>query len=405
MQIALGAPLRATKGLAAPEVETVYTRARELCQQIGDPLQHFAVLDGLANIHHMRADLEMAKAIINQAFTIAEQTQNPLFLARAHNGLGAALSFLGDQAAAWNQLEQGLILADSLPLRSPDLGLVFDPALDIRTHAARLLWLLGFPDYALKRGTEAVALAREQGQAASLCVPLFFAAWCRLFRGEADKARELAETLITVAIEHGFAFSSAIGLMMRGRALVQQGQLKEGLAQFRQGWTERQATGSRLNHPYNLAFLAETYGKMGQTTEGLALVTEALVVVHTTQEAWWEAELYRLKGELTLQQSRASLGQVKTSQDKSEDTNPQPLTPNVQSEAETCFLKAMDIARKQQAKSLELRAVMSLARLWQQRGKHAEARQILAEIYGWFTEGFDTKDLQEAKTLLAELSH
>jgi class 3 adenylate cyclase/predicted ATPase len=420
VQIALGAPLRETKGFAAPEVKNVCTRARELCQQIGEPVQHFAVLDGWANFHHMRGDLETAKAIINQAFPIAEQTQNPLFLARAHNGLGAALSFLGDQVAAWDQLEQGLTLADSLPLRSANVGLVFDPALDSRTHAARLLWLLGFPDHALRRGTEAVALAREQGQAATLCVPLTFAAWCHLLRGEADKARELADALIAVATEHGFAFSAGMGKMLRGRALVQQGQLEEGLILFQQGWTERQATGSRLNHPYNSAFLAETYGKMGQTIEGLTLVTEALTVVQATHEAWWAAEIYRLKGELTLQLETRDW-RLETGSSSPQASSLKPLAPmEVAREAEEYFLKAIEIAKKQQAKSLELRAVMSLVRLRQQqsqdhatrttqhgssstqhvpRTKLAEAHQMLSEIYTWFTEGFDTKDLQEAKAL------
>jgi predicted ATPase len=397
LQIALGAPLMATKGFTAPEVESVYTRARELCQQIGDPLQHFSVLDGLWSFHHMRADLEITRAIAHQALTLAHQTHNTLFLARAHNRLGTVLSFLGDQASAWDQLEQGLTLVDSQPLRSQDFILVSDPALNIRSHAARLLWLLGFPDQALKRGAEAVILAREQGQAASLCIPLTFAAWCHLFRGKADKARELADTLITVATEHGFAYHSGMGMVMLGRALVQQGQLEEGLVQFRQGWTEQQATGSRLNRPYNLAFLAETYGKMRQTTEGLSLVTEALSVVHATQEAWWEAELYRLKGQLTLQQFQVSGFKFQVA-------DLQPLTLDPQAEAEACFLKAIEIARRQSAKSLELRAATSLARLWQQQGKQHEAHKLLSDIYGWFTEGFDTKDLQETKTLLESSS-
>jgi hypothetical protein len=147
---------------------------------------------------------------------------------------------------------------------------------------------------------------------------------------------------------------------------------------------------------------------VGQVAEGFNLLDEATAVMRKTEERQYEAELYRLKGELTLQQSMASLGQVQdksqTSQNKSEVPNPQSLTPNPQTEAEECFLKAIEVARKQQAKSLELRAAMSLARLWQQQGKKAEARHLLADIYGWFTEGFDTKDLQDARALLDELS-
>jgi predicted ATPase len=169
--------------------------------------------------------------------------------------------------------------------------------------------------------------------------------------------------------------------------LAEWGQAEEGLAQIRQGLATCQAIGAGLNQSYHLALLAEAYGKAGQTEDGLATLAEALTVVDKTEERFYEAELYRLKGELTLAQSSV-----------------QSLASSVQKEAEECFWKAIEIARKQQAKSLELRAVMSLARLWQQQGKKDNARQMLAEIYGWFTEGFDTKDLQEAKVLLQQLA-
>jgi predicted ATPase len=155
---------------------------------------------------------------------------------------------------------------------------------------------------------------------------------------------------------------------------------------MRQGLAAYQAMGAEYMRPYFLALLAEAYGKGGQVEEGLSTLAEALTVVDNTGERVYEAELYRLKGELTLR------SQV-----------PSPKS-QVEEEAEECFYKAIEIARRQQAKSLELRAAMSLSRLWQQRGKRDEARQMLAEIYGWFTEGFDTKDLQEAKALLAELA-
>jgi predicted ATPase len=182
--------------------------------------------------------------------------------------------------------------------------------------------------------------------------------------------------------------------------LAEQGQLDEGLAQMREGLAARRTTGAELAQPYFLALQAEVYGKIGQEEQALSLLTEALAAVHTTGSHRQEAELYRFKGELSLQ-SR----QVKASQNKSEIASPQPLTPSPQAEAEAeaCFLKAIEIARRQSAKSLELRAVMSLSRLWQQQGKTEEARRMLAAISGWFTEGFDTKDLQEAKALLEEL--
>jgi predicted ATPase len=165
----------------------------------------------------------------------------------------------------------------------------------------------------------------------------------------------------------------------------------------------RRARETEANLPYYLALLAEVYRKAGQAEEALSTLAEALEAAHKTGERFYEAELYRLKGELTLQQSRTSLGQISG---KSRPVRRhRPLIPDLQAEAEGCFLKAIDLARRQQAKSLELRAVMSLARLWQSPRKHHEARNMLIEIYGWFTEGFDTKDLREAKALLEELHH
>ena len=172
--------------------------------------------------------------------------------------------------------------------------------------------------------------------------------------------------------------------------------MKRGLAQIRQGLATYQAIGAGIFQSYYLALLAEAYGKAGQAEEGLTALAEALAVVDKSGERFYEAELYRLKGELTLQKLSVVSSQLSV-------PNPQPLAPSPQAEAEACFLKAIEIARQQQAKSLELRAVMSLARLWQQQGKKAEAHQMLSEIYDWFTEGFDTKDLQEAKALLEVL--
>jgi predicted ATPase len=201
---------------------------------------------------------------------------------------------------------------------------------------------------------------------------------------------------MTLSTDQGFAFTLAWGTIMRGWALAEQGQGEKGIAQMRQGMAAMRATGAEVHRPCWLALLAKAYGQMGQAAEGLNVLAEALAVVDKTEEREYEAELYRLKGELSLQ-SRQVEDKSKTSQDKSEVRSPE-------SEAEECFWKAIDIARRQSAKSLELRAVIALARLWQQQGKKEEAWHMLAEIYGWFTEGFDTKDLQEAKTLLADLA-
>jgi predicted ATPase len=214
-----------------------------------------------------------------------------------------------------------------------------------------------------------------------------YATWLFQFRREEPTFHERTEALMVLSEEQGFSYSLAQGTLLRGWVLVGQGQGEEGIAQIRRGLAALQDTGAEVVRPYYLALLAEAYGKVGQTVEGLSALTEALEAVNNNRGArFYEAELYRLKGELTLQ-SKPSQGESA-----------------VEKDAEECFWDAVEIARRQQAKSLELRATMSLARLWQQQGKKAEARQMLADIYGWFTEGFDTKDLQEAKALLEELT-
>jgi predicted ATPase len=200
-------------------------------------------------------------------------------------------------------------------------------------------------------------------------------------RQEGHAAQARAEAAMTLSTEQGFPLWSAIGMILRGGTLAEQGQGAEGMAQMRQGLAIFRATGVEVGRPYFLALLAEGYRKEGQAEEGLSVLDEALVAVQSTGERWWEAELYRLKGELVLARS-------------SEDY----------AETETCFQHAIDIARHQQAKSLELRAAVSLSRLWQQQGKRHEASQLLAPIYGWFTAGIDAADLQKAKALLEELS-
>jgi predicted ATPase len=224
--------------------------------------------------------------------------------------------------------------------------------------------------------------------------------------------------LLGLAREQSFPFWLALGAFRQGWVLAEQGQDKEGIVQMHQGMAAGQAIGSALSRPWGLALLANAYGRAGQTEDGLNAVTEALTVVDKTGERCDETELYRLKGELTLQKFQVSGSTLQVSEkQKSKQQkklsvlssqlsvpNTQYPTPSTLEEAEACFRKAIEIAQQQGAKSLELRATMSLARLWQYQGKQHAARNTLSEIYGWFTEGFDTKDLQEARALLEELN-
>ncbi len=235
-------------------------------------------------------------------------------------------------------------------------------------------------------GHEALTLAQELSHPHSLAFALSIVTEVHLLRQEWQIAQERAEAVIALSTEQGFAYWWGTGTLRRGRALIEQGQGEEGIAQVCQGIAAYRATGAEATVPHFLSLLAEAYRKVEQTEEGLSVLAEALAIVDKTGECWWESGMYRLKGELTLQQVKVQGSKFKVE------------------EAEECFQKAIDIARRQSAKSLELCATVSLARLWQQQGKQKEAHQMLADIYGWFTEGFDTKDLQGAKALLDELS-
>jgi predicted ATPase/class 3 adenylate cyclase len=385
LQVALGVPLQATKGSGAAEVERVYTRARELCQQLGETPQLFPVVVGLGVFYLLRGELRTTHELAEQLLSLARRVHDPALLLQAHRAFGTSLCWRGEFIAAQMHLEQAIALYTPQLHRPHAFFYGFDPAVVLLSLAAHVLWFLGYPDQALKKSQEALTLAQELSHPHSLAFALTFTARMHHFRREAQAARESAEALLTLATEQGFAQWKAHAPLHLGEALAEQGKIEEGIAQIRQGMAAYRATGAELGRTYYLAWLAQALGKIGQAKDGLEVLTEALEVTGKTEERHYEAELYRLKGELTLQ---------------SKPSSPQSQV----EEAEACFHKAIEIARRQQAKSLELRAAMSLARLWQRQGKQHEAHQLLAEIYGWFTEGFDTKDLQEAKALLEKLA-
>jgi predicted ATPase len=387
LQIALGVPLAAVRGHSAPQVGAVYTRARELCQQVGKTPQLFVALGGLWQFYVLRAQLQPAYELGEQLLSLAQSVQDPALLPEAHRALGETLFDLGELAAAQKYLEQGVALYDPQQHRSHAFLYGLDPGVACLSFAALALWSLGYPEQALKKNHEALTLARELAHLYSLAFALNFTAWLHQLCREGPTAQEQAEAAMTLSTEQGFALLLAMGTILRGWALAEQGQGEEGITQMRQGLASWWATGAEMRRSCDPALLAEAYGKVGQAEEGLTVLAEALSAVEKTGERFYEAELYRLKGQLTLQQSGV----------RSPESG-------VQKEAEGCFRRAIEIARHQSAKSLELRAVMSLSRLWQSQGKKEEARQMLAEIYGWFTEGFDTADLQEAKALLEELA-
>jgi predicted ATPase/class 3 adenylate cyclase len=381
LQIAQGPALIATKGFAAPELEGAYARARELCRQVGETPELFPVLWGLWGFYLNRGELQTAHELAEELLNLAKRVEDPALLLQAHHALGPTLFHLGRVSPARIHLEQAIALYDPQQHRSHAFTYGgHDPGSCCRMYAARTQWLLGYPEQAVQRSHEALSLAQRIAHPFSLAHALCFAAGIHQFRREGQAVQEQAEAAMALSTEQGFASRLALGILLRGWALAEQGQGEAGIAQMRQGLAARHAIGEDVDRAYYLALLAEGYGKAGRTMEGLHVLTEALAVMDSIEEHYYEAELCRLKGALLLMHS--------AEQD---------------AEAEACFQQALAVARRQQAKSLELRAAMSLARLWQQQGKRDEARALLAPIYGWFTEGFDTADLQEAKVLLDAL--
>jgi predicted ATPase/DNA-binding winged helix-turn-helix (wHTH) protein len=412
LQITLGPLLAMTKGYGAPEVGTVYARALDLCQQIGETPHLFWVLMGLFAFYGLRGELQTARQLAQQSLHVAQSAQDSVLLMHAHGTLGTCLYCAGEFAAARVHAEQAIILADLQQHRPSAMSQGLDPEVRARSVASWILWTLGYPEQARRRNHEALALARELSNWHTLAFALNNAVVLHRYCKEWQAAQVLAEELIALATEQGLPLFLAQGKFYWNWTLAEQGQ-EEGITQMHQNLAARRATGMELGQPCLLTLLAESYGKVGRAEEGLNVLAEAFAVMGKTGESDDEVEMYRLKGTLTLQ-AKTTQGQVenksKTRDGQVEDNpqvaNLQSLAPNphAESEAEACFHKAIEIARRQQAKSLELRAVLSLSRLWQQQGKKAEARQMLVEIYGWFTEGFDTKDLQEAKALLEELA-
>jgi len=380
MLIALGASLFATQGHAAPEVGETYTRARQLGHSLDDPHQLFPVLRGLWNYYQVRAEYQTAHALAEQLLTLAQQAQDSAMLLAAHRALGSTLFYLGEIVLAHTHYTQGMALYDLQQHRALAFLYGDDAGVVCCSHDTRALWLLGYPDQGLARNDETVRLAQQVAHPLSLGFALSCAAIFHQLRREVRAAQARAAAAIRLTTAQGFSQFMAFGSMLHGWTLAQQGQAQAGITQITQGLTAWRVTGSELLRPYFLALLAEAHGTLGEPEAGLTALTEALTLADTTGERWCAPELWRLKGTLLLQQSSDS-----------------------QAEVETCFHHALDIARNQQAKSLELRAATSLARLWQQQRKRQEAHDLLAPVYAWFTEGFDTADLQEAKALLEAL--
>jgi TOMM system kinase/cyclase fusion protein len=382
LQTAFGQALMITRGYAAADVERAYARARELCQQLGDAPQLVQVLRGLGMYYINRGDLQTAYQLGEQLLRLAHDQSDLAPLMGAHSQLGMVWFLRGEPALAQTHHTQALAIYTPQEHRTL-LVEHYGVNIGMACHSwlALELWLLGSPDQALQHSQAARALAQQVSHPFSLAFALLWAAILYQLRREVQAVYEQAAAAIALGTEQGFAQWTAMGMGFRGWARAMQGQSEQGLAEIYQGLATLSAIGDKVQQPYFLCLLAEAYGEDGQPEAGLNALAEALALMEATEMRYYAAELYRLKGVLLLRQAVSDASQ-----------------------AEACLHQALDIARQQQAKSFELRAATSLARLWQQQGKREQARELLAPIYDWFTEGFDTADLIDARALLDALA-
>jgi len=374
LQISFGVPLLALRGFSDPELAQAYERAREICQQSGTAPELFHALRGLKSYYDLRGEVYTALDLGRQMLSIAEEQRDEDLLIMANNNMAVTLLYFGDLTAYRHYLDKVIDLYnfDSHHLLAFRFG--YDPKVATLAHAVGL-WMLGYPDQALQRAREAVRLADEIGQPFSQCFAYFFASYLHVIRREAQVALENAEKAVAFSEQHRSPFWLACALEAKGWAVSQLGDGEEGLGLVVQGSDMLRAIGSNFVLFATAAWQAETYGLAGKVEEGLSLLDELISQSIQAGGLYMVPQHYQCRGELLLKLRKAS-------------------------EAEVAFEKAIEIARQQGAKGWELRATLSLARLWMSQGKHEPAYHRLREVYDWFTEGFDTPDLMDAKALL-----
>jgi predicted ATPase len=325
-----------------------------------------------------RGELDLAQRLDKDLLRLSRQRNDAAGLVLGHYSSGRTLVFAGRFASSRSQLEEAVALYNPISHGSLVQQAAVDPQVASQAYLGIVLFCLGFPDQALARSSAAVAEARRLAHPPSLASSLMNGTTVLLLVGDDAALDERANQLVAVTTEQGFPFWGAVGTIYRGWVKVKNGDVAEGISLLRSGSTAYRATGARVWMPYHIALLARAYEIAGQIEEGLTQLDDALQIVERTGERWLDAELYRHKGQLLLRQGHSEA-------------------------AEELYRNALRIAEQQQAKLWELRASVSLARLRRDQGRRAEARDLLAPVYDWFTEGFDTPDLKEAKSLLDEL--
>jgi predicted ATPase/DNA-binding winged helix-turn-helix (wHTH) protein len=381
LQLAAGAALIAVKGWAAAETGRAYTRARELCDRMGDSPELSPALFGMYAMYLVRGELQNANALAEELMRRADVAEDAALMLYAQVALGVTSYFMGDFSAAREHLEMGISIYDPEHHRSLILRYGLDAGVWCLCYVAATNWHLGYPDQALKRIGEARELALKLSNPFNLAQAELWGTILRQFRREPREARETAESLIARSAEHGITDWLDWATCLRGWATAAEGFHEAGIGQMRESLAALKTKGAGVWRPYFLSMLAEGCLETSRVEDGLGALTEALTAAEKYKELEHEALIHRLRGELLLAQDNSDAAA-----------------------AQQCFERAIEIARKQHGKSFELRATTSLARQLGKQGKRDEARAMLEAIYVWFTEGFDTADLKEAKALLDELS-
>jgi class 3 adenylate cyclase/predicted ATPase len=385
LQVAIITPLMHVKGYAAPETKAAAERARVLIKQAevlgeppDDPLLLFSVLFSFWTTNFVAFKGDALRELASQFLALAEKQTATVPLMIGHRMMGSVLH-TGAFAEGRAHLDRAIALYDPAEHRLLATRFGQDIRVAALSYRSWALWMLGYPDAALVDTSRALEEAREIGQAATLMYALVHASLIHIQCGNYAAANAEADELIALANEKGALFWKAQGMSKQGCILAVTGKAAEAVQMITSGIAAWRSTGSTVWMPLYLSYLARAYAELGQFEYAWRWIDEAMTAAETTKERWHEADVHRLAGEIAL-------------------LSPEPDA------AKAYFERALSVARAQQAKSCELRAAMSMARMWRDQGKHQQARDLLAPVYGWFTEGFDTLDLKEAKTLLHELA-
>jgi predicted ATPase len=377
-RVGLGAALMVVKGFAAPETGHAYAQARMLWEGLGFPSEFLQIPFGQSEYHINRGELHLAQPLAEDLLLLSRQRNDDVGLVLGHYASGRNLMFIGRLASSRSHLEDVLALYHPILHRELVHQTGFDLHVSSGSHLGVLLFCLGYLDQALARSSAAIAEARRLAHPPSLALSLSIGSRLRSLVGGNATLSELASELLSVADEQGFSVYRASGRILQGWVKITNGDVTEGVSLLRCGSNAYRTTGAEAWVPHNIALLATACEIGEEVEEAATLLEDALQMIERTGEHWFAAELYRQRGQLLLRQ-----GQSKA--------------------AEELYCKALGLAKEQEAKLWELRATVNLARLRRDQGRPTEARDLLGPVYGWFTEGFDTPDLKEAKTLLDEL--